>query len=408
MKKIISVLLSAILLMSCFSMSAFAYVETDESQQIINDAWEAALGGVAGDANGDGAFNAGDARSTLLYSAGLLSDGFNTAKADLDGDGRVTAIDARLLLRVSAQLEPQDTLYSDAALLNLFNAMANDVKYSSYKFRRAAVGTNIDITTDNQAAIDKFNKQISSLGEDMDLGEMLTESKGTSSYSCTGKSASPSVAADTNYPVEDRDFVSMLTSSDIKSAVYKTGDTFTYTPKRTTGQTVKDEGDVVTVAGLDSLTVYINNEKVTTVPEDTTELSHGKCFDVPQKEDLVSAYDSLDEMLGEMDKMVSELGDNNRFNMAATFKSINYRDSYVKLYFDHDTKTLVGADYNLTYECTIELYMDMYLNIVDKADPLGLFATIDFQNQRINITDTENLATTYYFETNAQPFLPAE
>lgn len=406
MKKIISVLLSAILLISSLSLCAVAYVEEDESKQLLDAAWEKVFGSVAGDANGDGVFSASDARSTLLYSAGLLSEGFSIEKADMDGDGRITALDARALLRLSARLDPIDKLYTNSEdKLELFNAMANDVKYSSYKFRRAAVGTTVAVTNDNQAAITEFNKQVNKFITDdadkMDLGAMLSESAGSQSYSCSTQLIT---AADTNYPVPDQDFVSMLSSADIKSVVYTTGETFNYTPKRTIGSTVNTYTPVVTLTGLDAITVYLKNEMVTTIPQDTTELSHGKCFDVPQQDELLDAYSDLDDYVAELANSLSEFGSDNVFDMSASFKYINYHDSYIKLYFDHNTKALIGADYNLTYDFCVNIYMNIYVGL----GSTGLVEFLDFRNKNIGITDTENLVTTYYFEKNAEPLLPAE
>lgn len=61
---------------------------------------------VFGDANGDGAITAGDARLVLRASAKLAEISYPAKLAvDLDSDGRLTAKEARTILRVSAKLE---------------------------------------------------------------------------------------------------------------------------------------------------------------------------------------------------------------------------------------------------------------------------------------------------------------
>ena len=61
---------------------------------------------VIGDANGDGAVLAGDARLVLRASAKLSQINYPTKLAvDLDNDGNLTAKEARKILRVSAKLD---------------------------------------------------------------------------------------------------------------------------------------------------------------------------------------------------------------------------------------------------------------------------------------------------------------
>ncbi len=57
-----------------------------------------------GDVNGDGRFNARDARALLQYLAGLSSEDPVLAAADFNGDGRVNARDARAILQRLAGL----------------------------------------------------------------------------------------------------------------------------------------------------------------------------------------------------------------------------------------------------------------------------------------------------------------
>ena len=86
MKKKIFITMLAVIMLTIFSVTAFAYS--------------------IGDVNGDGSVKAADARLALRYSAKLedLSEEQLSA-ADVDNSGIVNASDARTILRVSAKLE---------------------------------------------------------------------------------------------------------------------------------------------------------------------------------------------------------------------------------------------------------------------------------------------------------------
>ena len=103
----ISVFCAAVIILSCFCMPAYA-LTANEGQAALDSAFNAMFATVAGDVNKDGSFNAADARAALLASAGLVDD-VDMDAGDIDGDTVVTAIDARMLLRISAQLEPEAT-----------------------------------------------------------------------------------------------------------------------------------------------------------------------------------------------------------------------------------------------------------------------------------------------------------
>lgn len=82
MKKTISVILAIVMIVSAFSVSAYA---------------------LTGDANSDNKITAVDARMILQYVAGLNSD-VNVENYDINGDGKITAIDARVVLQIVAGL----------------------------------------------------------------------------------------------------------------------------------------------------------------------------------------------------------------------------------------------------------------------------------------------------------------
>ncbi len=65
---------------------------------------------MAGDCDGNGTVNSGDARAALRYSVGLDDpDAVSLAAADVDGDNNVTAGDARFILRNAVGL-PNETI----------------------------------------------------------------------------------------------------------------------------------------------------------------------------------------------------------------------------------------------------------------------------------------------------------
>ncbi len=85
MKKIFSVIFAVFMILSVFSVTAFA---------------------LSGDVDADGSITAGDARLALRCSVELEELSEDAVKrADMDSDGRVTASDARYILRMSVGLE---------------------------------------------------------------------------------------------------------------------------------------------------------------------------------------------------------------------------------------------------------------------------------------------------------------
>ena len=88
MKKVFCMLMATILLISSMSVSAFALTSAESNNQ-LNEAFNAMFDSVAGDVNKDGKFDALDARSALIASVGVDED-INDDIADMDGDGVIT------------------------------------------------------------------------------------------------------------------------------------------------------------------------------------------------------------------------------------------------------------------------------------------------------------------------------
>ena len=155
MKKVFCMLMATILLISSMSVSAFALTSAESNNQ-LNEAFNAMFGTVAGDVNKDGNFDALDARSALIASVGVDED-INDAVADMDGDGVITSLDVRALLRISAKLDSYDVFYTTEEKFNLFNAFANNIKATNLKFQYTGMDKNVDISHNNKALVDEFN-----------------------------------------------------------------------------------------------------------------------------------------------------------------------------------------------------------------------------------------------------------
>lgn len=385
MKKIISVFLAVIMIMSSFMFSASALTK-DESEKAVDLAYSAMYEGVKGDVNNDNKFNAADARSALLYSAGLVEGNFDALKADTDCDGKITAVDARTLLRVSASLEPVSVLET-AVQLNMVNALLNSVKAYALAYKKNSATTNIDITYDHKSDVDNFTKQLKKFaedGEDMDFGAMLTEGKGEVKYD---NLSIKRAATDANFPIKGEDFSSLLTTDNIDRIEYKANQKFSY--QQMSPRNIPIYAPIER-ENVDALTVYFKTETLTVIPDDSMVTNHGKCFDVLTKKTLNDGYGSINDMMGgdDMKALVASMPGAS-FDMRVDHNYLTYRDSYVTVYFDSNTKELCGVDYNMTYDFSIALYMNIYL--------IALIVNIDFRNKTINVVNTDNISESYCF-----------
>ncbi len=122
MKKILSVLLAACVLVSAFALNAFAATTTDEIVSCY-------------DFNGDGDVNLSDARTVLRVSAGLEAprEGF---VYDLDGDSLATITDVKMVLSIVLGVDVEIT--SDEFNLGLFRAELNNIKAVRPGFTKTA------------------------------------------------------------------------------------------------------------------------------------------------------------------------------------------------------------------------------------------------------------------------------
>ncbi len=122
MKKILSVLLAVCILLSVFSLNAFASVTADEIVSCY-------------DFNTDGSVNLTDARTFLRVSAGLEAPKEGLVY-DLDGDGFSTITDVKMVLSIVLGVDVEIT--SDEFNLALFRSELNNVKAVRPGFTKTA------------------------------------------------------------------------------------------------------------------------------------------------------------------------------------------------------------------------------------------------------------------------------
>ena len=369
MKKIISLFCAIVLIASSFSVAVSA-ATLEQVNADKESAYAYLFDGIAGDVNGDDAVNALDARAVLLASAGY-ADECTMTKADVDGDGKVTAIDARTLLRVSAQLENASAI-TKVHQLRLFNALLNSIKakkdtanpevvrYSNYS-------KNISISCTNDRLLNKLSDQMNKIGEmagESESFDILAEMKKDSGKELWSRSERQ-VKQNNQFTVTSADYVSNLSLKDIASIEYKTNQSYNYQHTRIMNDgTVQNQATKnILMTGLDSITVTFASENVTSVPSDMTSLRHGKIFGLPAAKTFTENYGSLNNMFDGLD-----IG---KFNI--NFKNINFHDSQVTIYFDHETKEICAADYKLYYDFVQTLDIDLFslllgLDVEGKAD----------------------------------------
>ena len=382
MKKVFCMLMATILLISSMSVSAFALTSAESNNQ-LNEAFNAMFGTVAGDVNKDGNFDALDARSALIASVGVDED-INDAVADMDGDGVITSLDVRALLRISAKLDSYDVFYTTEEKFNLFNAFANNIKATNLKFQYTGMDKNVDISHNNKALVDEFNKEMNGIPgmkeeDKIDLNAELTKDKGKTIHMCSTLSHA---SRSDNFPVKGKDFVSALTIADISSITYKTDQSYTYAPKRTVSNRLQEMTAYnISMTGLDVLTVKLVGESMSKVPDNPTTLRHGRIFnELPDSETLIQGYEDMNKEFADLADTIG--------TMNASFKNLNYHDSSVSIYFNRATGKICFIEYNLYYDFTVTLTMD--LNVPLLFDIKG---TMD-------ITDKENSKYVYCFPDN--------
>ncbi len=399
MKKVLSLLLAGILVFSC-TVTAFAKtVSATEANEALSQAHTEFNEIITNrlDVDNDGNIVAGDARSVLLYSAGLEEEYAEAASFDVDGDGAVTAIDARCILRVAAMLDSVDLYYTTQEKLDYFNAILNAAKPNNYTLYKNGINYVSNVTVDDpNNVIGSLSDALKKVDSSSDFSSELVNSKGEKTYSGNTYIAQTSRAKNKmmliNNPDtgENEDQSSYLTLSDVSKAEYKTNQTYTFyrygTKKNSNNTTVLDTSNLVyseTVTGLDSLTVYL-------VKDNTVDGIHtSKAFTVYEKETLEAEVNEVAESFNSMSMDLSLLGDM-QFNVTPSLGSVKYYNAQITVYYYPENGKIVAAYYSNYTDYTMGLYMDIDISI-----PLYILY-LDKAGQ-VNITNSNQSIYEYYF-----------
>lgn len=397
MKKIISILLAAVLMFS-FSFSAFAAaVHRDTANATRNAAKETFdnLKNTKFDVDGSGSITAADARATLLRSAGLSQTDVNESKMDTDGDGKVTAIDARVILRLSAGLESIGSYLSASEKLDYFNAILNTAIPNKYQLYKNGIEYTADVTyTDPNGVISALDNAFSSIDDSVSFKDALVGGKGEKVYSGNTAVANYNLASNRmmviyNADGVDEDQSSYLTVDDITGVEYKTNQTYTFTRYGTDSDGQIDYSNMIytqSVTGLDSLTVYLKSDN------NVTGEHSAKAFTVYDQATLEKEVSKVSEQFNNMSMEFSALY-SMQFNVTPSVGDVKYHDGYITIYFYPDSGNIVSAYYSLYTDYTMGLYMDVDIFM---ALP---YISVDKAGQ-VNITNSTQSIKEFYFYTN--------
>lgn len=406
MKKIVSVFCAVVLLVSSFSVCVSALSVTDANSAL--EAQNAAFKQLVVerlDVNASGKIEAADARLVLLASAGLSEDALKSeANADIDGDGKVTAIDARVFLRLAAGLETPEkyVAFSDAEKFDYFKAIINSIKPNKYNFYIYNLETNPSVSHNNPEMVKDINEQMNDVAskfgmdEEMDFGKELTTPVAPVSQTFSAK-----IASKTSIPVKGNDLACIATLSNVKKVEYKTGETYKIETK--VRQSSKNIVYTDTMAGLDSITVYIRDDASVAIKDS------GNNFDSLNVATMLEALDDVDialmkrqnaDSIASLENSFSGMGD---FDFEMTPKTIRYHDSYVKVYFEPDTGKPIAVDYNLRYN--IVMNMDIFIDInamdlITGGSSGSSFGQILYVDDDVDLDTEMNVFNSYYFFDN--------
>lgn len=417
MKKIISVICAVVLLVSSFAFSVNA-LTADEAKSNLATQNAAFVKMIKEriDVDNSGKIQASDARLVLLASAGLNDSALkNKTNADIDGDGKITAIDARTFLRIAASLEPIEKYLklTNAEKYNYFLAIINSIKPGTPRYYSSVTDETKKINyKDPDNVVGQINDQVRGLGEkveqlskifpdlkDADLSETknfdfaqsIKEAEGKKQY-VSFKTASTQTVQKSNYPVIGNELACLLDIKDIKSVKYETNQVFTY-------EKIKSGTNVVTytesVSGLDAITVYVNDDKAVSLTGDISgrfdNLTVNKAFDTLSEAEIknILVENATAGDLGEIENM-KEFG---TIELNVEPKTLQYKDSYIKVYFDPATGTPVGTVHNLGYAINMKMttFVDISFDIIKIFNVSG---TMEMEN----VLSTETKV--YLYETN--------
>ena len=130
MKKLLSMLLVAVMLLSAFNISAGA-----ATADTLTDAQKVELKIKRADVNSDGVYDTTDAKMLLKAAAGIYT---SNDKYDINLDGVTSISDALASLKQASGIKP---IVSKAELLKMFNQKLNNVKNDTPGFKKTSTAT---------------------------------------------------------------------------------------------------------------------------------------------------------------------------------------------------------------------------------------------------------------------------
>lgn len=320
MKKILSVILVASMMLGIFAVSVSA-AETSNSSLV-----EASMLKIQRiDADSDGKYTLNDAAAFLRAAAGISADA-EDAKYDINLDGFNSVADAQQALKIVSGIEP---VLTEAEALAFFNEKINSVKTVRPGFEKTTTMQcpSIKITTTNAPIpemnvtnlefdqyVDKIikvmNGPVYSMFLDNNMKAQLNEMKKEAAEAYLPQTTTKTVSSRSNshysyFPVNNLGWSSKLTVDDIKSA---------------TCQVVDDK--IVFTVTLPEVT-YIGDEYPTGSGgfAKRQTLTYGKVFNIP----------ALDESDG------------------STVNKVQFKNGKVVLGIDVLTGDVLSVDYSYTY-----------------------------------------------------------
>ena len=173
--------------------------------------------------------------------------------------------------------------------------------------------------------------------------------------------------------IKERELACYAPFDNVKSVEYKTNQTFTFERHSAVSDTKLYEE---TVTGLDSITVYFNSESISLAGTLTDQMfknmKMGQAFDILQKSDVDAMLEANSSISG-----IEGMEEMGTCEVSLTPKNLEYKNSYITIYFDPATCTPVATVHNLHYVVTMNMFMNIDISAKNLAgDSLALEALL--------------------------------
>lgn len=298
-----------------------------------------------------------------------------------------------------------------SAGVKMFNQIINSLKEnkSSVQFHYATKEAST-ISWDNKNAVNSFDSQLANLGKADDglitsnLSTMLKAAEGTTYYS--PRSVTPRSLSFTDIPLTGIDISSRLTASDVKAIMYETNQSvtldFTY---RVVNDVPLAYIDPITLTGLDSITVYLQDDVVDASAVDFRNAHANNVIDLPDKEQLEQEQEItfdlsfLDRFIHNITDFFANLFSNTsgaeydepdiykekKNEVTTKGNGFNVRNAAVTLYFDPVSKKPVAT----VFDYDIDEKTEMNFDIKMQFNYSGLATAIvsELRNRGVQIKD---------------------